>query len=130
MNVQQRLGISLEEASRRVRYAFFRKTMADAGYNKLALGHHQDDNAEQMLMVLLRGAGPRGLSGIAPVRDNRIIRPLIHARRSQIEAFIAKEGIACVQDESNHDLRFMRNRIRHHLLPLLAADYNPRIAST
>lgn len=127
MNVQQRLGLSLEEASHRVRYAFFRKTMADAGYNKLALGHHQDDNAEQMLMVLLRGAGPRGLSGIAPVRDNRIIRPLIHARRSQIEAFIAKEGIACVQDESNHDLRFMRNRIRHHLLPLLAADYNPRI---
>lgn len=129
LKVKQQLGLSLEAAARRVRYAFFKKTMANAGYNKLALGHHMDDNAEQMLMVLLRGAGPRGLSGIAPVRDKRIIRPLINARRSQIEAFVAQENITCVSDASNDDLRFVRNRIRHHLLPLLASDYNPRIAT-
>ena len=128
MKVKRTLGLSLEEAGRRVRYAFFNKTMADAGYTKLALGHHLDDNAEQMLMALLRGTGPRGLSGIAPVREKRIVRPLINARRAQIEAFVCKAGISCVSDSSNDDLRFVRNRIRHRLLPLLAADYNPQIA--
>ncbi|BBO71709.1 tRNA(Ile)-lysidine synthase [Desulfosarcina alkanivorans] len=128
IKVKRKLRLSLEEAGRRVRYAFFSKTMADAGYNKLALGHHSDDNAEQILMAILRGTGPRGLSGIAPVRRDRIIRPMIHVRRSQIEDFVRKAGIACVRDASNEDLRFVRNRIRHRLLPLLAAEYNPRIA--
>jgi tRNA(Ile)-lysidine synthase len=127
MKVKQKLGLSLEEAARRVRYAFFNKTMISQGYNKLALGHHSGDNAEQVLMALLRGTGPRGLSGIAPVRGGCIIRPLINARRSQIQTFIAKEGIACSSDTSNDDCRFVRNRIRHHLLPLLASEYNPRI---
>jgi tRNA(Ile)-lysidine synthase len=128
IKVKRKLGLSLEEAARRVRYAFFKKVMADAGYSKLALGHHADDNAEQMLMALLRGAGPRGLSGIAPVRERKIIRPLISARRMQIEVFSRKEGLPFVTDASNDDMRFMRNRMRHHLLPLLAAEYNPRIA--
>ncbi len=127
LKVKRGLGLSLEEAARRVRYAFFKKIMTYAGYNKLALGHQLDDNAEQILMALLRGAGPRGLSGIAPVREKYIIRPLINARRSQIEAFVATEGITIVLDESNDDPRFVRNRIRHHLLPLLASHYNPRI---
>lgn len=127
LKVKKRLGLSLEEAARRVRYAFFYKTMAAADYNKLALGHHMDDNAEQMLMALLRGTGPRGLSGIAPVRRQRIVRPLIQIRRSQIEAYVARERIACVTDASNHDLHFVRNRIRHQLLPMLASTYNPRI---
>jgi tRNA(Ile)-lysidine synthase len=127
LKVKRKLGLSLEEAARRVRYAFFRKTMAAGNYNKLALGHHLDDNAEQMLLALLRGTGPRGLSGIAPVREHRIVRPLILVRRSQIEAYVAKEHIACVSDASNHDLHFLRNRIRHRLLPTLASEYNPRI---
>ncbi|MDX2453617.1 tRNA lysidine(34) synthetase TilS [Desulfosarcina sp.] len=127
LKVKEKLGLSLEEAARRVRYAFFKKTMSDTGYNKLALGHQSNDNAEQMLMALLRGTGPRGLSGIAPVRQEYIIRPLINARRSQIDTFVAQEGITCVLDESNNDLRFVRNRIRRHLLPLIASDYNPRI---
>ena len=127
LKVKEKLGLSLEEAARRVRYAFFKKVMSKAGYTKLALGHQSNDNAEQMLMALLRGTGPRGLSGIAPVRQEFIIRPLINASRSQIEAFIEQEGITCALDASNNDLRFLRNRIRHHLLPLMASDYNPRI---
>ncbi len=127
INVKRKLGISLEEAGHRVRYAFFRKVMADGGYNKLALGHHMDDNAEQMLLVLLRGTGPRGLSGIAPVKANRIIRPLIHVRRAQIEDYLRSEGISCMRDASNEDRRFLRNRIRLDLLPLLASAYNPQI---
>ncbi|WP_372682709.1 tRNA lysidine(34) synthetase TilS, partial [Desulfosarcina sp.] len=127
LKVKEKLGLSLEEAARRVRYAFFRKIMSDVGYDKLALGHQSNDNAEQMLMALLRGTGPRGLSGITPVRQACIIRPLINVGRSQIETFVAQAGIAFVLDASNNDLRFVRNRIRHHLLPLLASDYNPRI---
>ena len=127
LKVKEKLGLSLEEAARRERYAFFNKTMARVGYNKLAIGHQSNDNAEQMLMALLRGTGPRGLSGITPVRQACIIRPLINARRSQIETFVEREGIACVLDASNNDLQFARNRIRHHLLPLLASEYNPRI---
>jgi tRNA(Ile)-lysidine synthase len=86
-----------------------------------------DDNAEQILMALARGTGPRGLAGIAPVRDRRIIRPFINVSRSQIEAYVQGEGITCVSDASNEDTRFMRNRIRKQLLPMLAASYNPRI---
>jgi tRNA(Ile)-lysidine synthase len=129
LKVKRRLGLSLEEAARRVRYAFFRKTMIDGGYDKLALGHHRGDNAEQVLLALLRGSGPRGLAGIPPVRANRIIRPLINTRRSQIEAFLSEAAITSIKDASNDDLGFARNRIRHHLLPLLASQYNPRIES-
>jgi tRNA(Ile)-lysidine synthase len=125
--VKQRLKLSLEEAARRVRYAFFHKIINQANYDKLALGHHLDDNAEQVLMALLRGAGPRGLAGIAPIHQNRLVRPLIHLRRTQIEAYARQEGITWVDDASNQDLRFMRNRVRHRLLPLLASDYNPSI---
>ena len=126
-NVRRGLRLSLEAAAHRVRYAFFKKVMADHGYDKLALGHHLDDNAEQVLMALLRGSGHRGLSGIAPVRGDRIIRPLIDVRRRQIDAYIARMGIDRVQDETNDDPRMLRNRIRHRLLPLLADQYNPRI---
>lgn len=126
-NVKRSLGLSLEEAGRRVRYAFFKKIMRDASYNKLALGHHMDDNAEQVLLALLRGSGPLGLSGIPPIRGNRIIRPLIDARRFQIESYVKTYGITCTRDATNADQRFSRNRIRHHLLPMLTSRYNPRI---
>lgn len=127
MKVKRGLGLSLEEAARRVRYAFFTTTMKRHGYTKLALGHQLDDNAEQVLMALLRGTGPLGLSGIAPIRRNCIIRPLITVPRSQIEAYAAREGIRWITDASNRDLRFLRNRIRHRLLPELESAYNPRI---
>ena len=125
--VKRKLGLSMEDAGRRLRYAFFKKIMMDHGYDKLALGHQLDDNAEQVLLALLRGTGPLGLSGIAPVRDNRIIRPLLHIRRAQIEEYVREMRIFVVSDESNEDLTFLRNRIRHRLLPLLAEEYNPQI---
>ncbi len=110
-----------------MRYAFFSKTMMDHGYDKLALGHNLDDNAEQVLLALLRGTGPLGLSGIAPARNNRMIRPLLRVRRAQIEEYLREKGISVVRDASNEDLAFLRNRIRHRLLPLLAEEYNPQI---
>ena len=127
-NVKKGLRISLEDAGRRIRYAFFNKIMREVGYTKLALGHHMDDNAEQVLMALLRGTGPLGLAGISPIRKTRIVRPMIKVRRSMIESYVKIHRIAYVQDASNADQRYTRNRIRQHLLPMLASQYNPRIA--
>ncbi len=118
-------GLSLEAAAREVRYEFYRAVAKAHGYNRIALGHHGDDNAELILMNLIRGTGPRGLSGIPPVRDGWIVRPLIRATRAAIEAFMQGEGISHVYDSSNADPAFLRNRVRSRLLPELERDYNP-----
>ncbi len=118
---------SLEERARRARYRFYRRLLREHGYTKLALGHHADDNAESVLLHLLRGCGIRGLSGIPPKRDRSIVRPLIETSRSEIEAYLKSHGFVHIEDASNSDIRFQRNRIRHQLIPLLQRDYNPNI---
>jgi len=122
-------GLSLEEAARKVRYDFLRRTADRRGFTKIAVGHHADDSVESMLMFFFRGAGPRGLSGILPVRG-RIIRPLIERRRDEIRRYLARQGLSFVVDSTNEDRRFLRNRIRHELIPLLAAEYNPKLTET
>lgn len=121
---------SLEDRARRARYRFYRRLLHKYGYNKLALGHQADDNAESVLMHLLRGSGIRGLSGIPPKRGGVIVRPLIETSRSDIKAYLKSCGIAHVEDTSNDDIRFRRNRIRHQLIPLLQRDFNPNILIT
>lgn len=121
---------SLEERARNVRYAFFNSVARDNGYHKIALGHHAQDNAEAVLLHLFRGSGLRGLSGIPPVRDNRIVRPLVDLHREDILAYLQQLEIPFMLDDSNADLRFDRNRIRHHLIPLLKTQYNPDIVAT
>jgi tRNA(Ile)-lysidine synthase len=118
---------SLEERGRRERYAFLDDLARRHGYDKIALGHHMEDNAEAVLMHLLRGSGIRGLGGIPPMRGAKIIRPLIDQRHAALIAFLNDNRIAYVQDESNNDLRFRRNRIRHRLIPLLQTDYNRHV---
>jgi tRNA(Ile)-lysidine synthase len=124
------LNLSLEHAARRLRYDFLHQTSKRHGYNKIALGHHFDDNAEMILMALFRGSGPRGVSGIPPVRDGKIIRPLIRLTRSDIENYINAKGLKTVVDESNFDTSHLRNKIRHQLLPLLRQEYNPKISQS
>jgi len=124
---QRSRRLSPEEAGRRIRYEFFDTISAKYGFNKIALGHQSDDNAEAVLINLLRGSGPLGLSGIAPVREGKIVRPLIHLRRSEIINYLAEKKIPYVTDASNTDPAFMRNKIRHHLIPELQTAYNPRI---
>ncbi|MDJ0883330.1 MAG: tRNA lysidine(34) synthetase TilS [Desulfobacterales bacterium] len=131
---RRRHRLSLEEASRELRYTFFETTARRYGFGCVALGHHADDNAELVLMRLLRGSGPLGLAGIPPVRalgstGLKVIRPLIDIDQALIERFSRRHGIATVEDESNRSLEFTRNRIRHDLLPKLRADYNPGIAA-
>ena len=122
-------GGSIEERARRIRYSFLLKTAQGHGCNKIALGHHADDNAEAVLMHLFRGSGIRGLGGIPPVRDPGIIRPLIAARRGDILDYLKSRSIGYMHDASNEDQRFLRNRIRHGLMPLLVEAFNPNIVA-
>ena len=122
--------LSLEEAARQVRYAFYENMAEKNGFNKIALGHHADDNAESVLMYLLRGSGPRGISGIPPVREGKFVRPLICLTKSEIIDFLESDRLKYVSDLTNRDTKHLRNRIRHHLLPMLKASYNPKITET
>jgi tRNA(Ile)-lysidine synthase len=119
--------LSLEEAARQVRYRFYHAIAAKFGYEKIALGHHSDDNAELILMYLLRGSGPLGMSGIPPVRNDKIIRPLIDIQRTEIMDYIAVKGLDYVVDSSNRDSQYLRNKIRNRLIPELKAEYNPKL---
>ncbi len=120
-------GLSIEEAGREVRYDFFKRLSKSHGYQKIATGHHKNDNAEQVLMNLLRGSGPKGLSGIPPVRDHRYVRPLILVSKQQITAFLKNQNQDCMFDSTNKDTSYLRNRIRYELLPHLKSEYNPEI---
>jgi tRNA(Ile)-lysidine synthase len=119
--------ISVEEAGRDCRYDFFSQKAAAHGYVRIATGHTRDDNAEQVLMALLRGSGSQGLAGIPPVREHRFIRPLIDRSRREIVAFLDDLAQPYVTDASNQNPAFLRNRVRNHLLPLLEEIYNPKI---
>jgi len=120
------LGTSLEDAGRQVRYEFFDRIATELGADVIATGHTRDDQAETFLLRLLRGAGPRGLSGIHPCAG-RVVRPLLDIRRDELRAYLFELGQSFCEDESNRDLNIPRNRIRHELLPLLARDYSPAI---
>jgi tRNA(Ile)-lysidine synthase len=117
--LRDRPGGSLQNAARNLRYRFIERVADEQGATKIAMGHHQDDQAETVLMNLLRGSGTRGLGGIPPVRG-RIIRPLIECSRKEIEAYALHQGIPYVEDSSNDLLSYSRNRIRLQLLPELA----------
>ncbi len=123
-------GRSTEDAAREARYAFLKRTAAKRGAQRIALGHHRRDQAETVLMNLLRGSGTEGLRGMAPVRDGLYIRPLIHIGRDEIISFLDRQGLAFVTDASNDDVKYLRNRIRHELLPLLKEKYNRNVEQT
>ncbi len=111
----------LEAAAREARYAFF-STLP----GKIATAHTADDNAETLLMHLVRGTGLKGLGGIAPVNGS-LIRPMLGCTRQQVLAFLKEYHIRYVEDSSNETDAFLRNRLRHHVMPLLVQE-NPRLA--
>ena len=129
----QRNGISLEMAARQARYAFLVRTARKVGAGLIVTAHTADDQVETLLMKFLRGAGRGGLSGIAPVSTVSgipVVRPLLEVTRGEIEAYLRAQECAWCEDESNTDTTFLRNRVRHELLPVLARDYNPGIRQT
>ena len=120
---------SIEEAARRLRYAWFRQLMASGEIDAVATAHTLDDQAETVLAKFLRGAWTEGLAGIAPILESpegEIIRPLLAATHSEIESYLREIGQDWREDSSNRDLSFTRNRIRHELLPMLEG-WNPRL---
>ncbi len=118
---------NLEEVAREVRLDFLTMTAQARNCDLIALGHHADDQAETFLMRLLRGAGTTGLAGRRMVNES-VVRPLLPFRRADLLAYLKSEEIAWREDESNLDQAFTRNRIRHHLLPVLES-FNPNISS-
>ena len=118
---------NVEAEARRARYAFLERAADELGASKIATAHTLDDQAETVLLRLLRGAGRRGLGGIRP-RRGRIIRPLIRCDRVQVRAFLAARGLAWRRDRSNFDLTYHRARVRMGFLPALAREFNPRLA--
>ena len=112
----QSRGLSVEDAARRLRYAFLDRVAADIGADRIAVGHTQDDQAETFLLKLMRGAGLTGLGGIYP-RRGALIRPLLDVTDAALRAYLVAQGEAWVEDESNSDLDNPRNRVRHRILP-------------
>ena len=121
---QRRQGI--EETAREMRYAFLRQAAEQVGADVIATAHTADDNAETMLLNLARGCGLRGLTGIPPCRD-RLIRPLLTTHREQVVTYLRAFGLPHVEDSSNADTQYNRNRLRHQVLPTLH-EIQPRFA--
>ena len=117
--------ISLEEAARELRYRFFQQAREALGLGKVALGHTADDQVETVLMGLLRRGGSKALKGIPLVREF-YVRPLLKVWREEVEEYARKQGLPFVEDSTNLKVAFLRNRIRHELIPYLES-YNPRI---
>ncbi len=121
-------GISVQMAARELRYRWFEEVRRREGYDRIALAHNRDDVAETLLINLTRGTGLRGLASI-PVRQEALIRPLLFASRREIEAWALRQGIAWREDSSNRTVKYMRNKIRHQIIPLFE-EMNPSFTTT
>ncbi|MEE2665295.1 MAG: tRNA lysidine(34) synthetase TilS [Myxococcota bacterium] len=122
---------TLQEAARRLRYAALRRMLQKLEADVIATAHTADDQAETVLLRLLRGCAPDGLAGI-PVAspDGRIMRPLLAVARVDLEAYAAERGLRFREDASNASDAYARNRLRHHWLPQLARSFNPQLLRT
>ena len=116
----RRRGTSVEDAGRQLRYEFFEEARERTGASHVAVGHTRDDQAETVLLNLLRGAGTGGLGGM-PARRGSIVRPLLDCTHRELVDWLAESGIPFREDETNRDRRFLRNRVRHEILPALTA---------
>lgn len=123
-----RTGEGVEECGRRLRYEFFDRAAEKLGADLIATAHNADDQSETVLMRLVRGAGSLGLSGI-PEKRSSIIRPILHMSRTEIEAYLAENGIDHIYDSTNSDDKYVRNLLRHQVMPVLK-DINPNLNET
>lgn len=121
---------NLEQAGRQARREFYLRAMRQHGLHRVALGHTRDDQAETVILRLLRGSGGAGLAGILPTTGEGFVRPLLDLTRCELEAWLSAKGISWRQDSTNTDPRFARNRLRHGILPQLVRDFNPNLLET
>ena len=125
-------GISIEMAARELRYAWFSELCASEGFDAVAVAHNADDNAETLLLNLLRGCGSRGLRGMSPDSGEfpqRVIRPLLGVSRAEIRKWMESEGLSWREDSTNADTVFKRNKLRSKVMPVFA-EINPSYLRT
>jgi tRNA(Ile)-lysidine synthase len=115
-------------AARELRYVWFEKVRAELGYEWIATAHHANDSLETLLLNLARGTGLAGLTGIAPV-NGKLIRPLLFSNRAEISRYAMENGIRWREDRTNQTDDYHRNKIRHHVIPVLS-ELNPSLEST
>ena len=127
---QRRSSLSFQEAAREVRYRFLEEVRKECQGKKIALGHNADDQAETVMLWLLRGAGLQGLGGMPPVRNGVIIRPLLETTREEIESYLGDRGIAFIVDSSNRKDDYLRNRLRREIFPRLKQHFNPQLVKS
>lgn len=121
-------GISVQMAARELRYSWFEKIREENNYDFIAVAHNRNDNIETLLINLIRGTGITGLSGMKPA-SKRIIRPILFASRNKIEEYAGQNRILFREDKSNSETKYIRNKIRHQVLPLLQ-EINPSVEET
>lgn len=119
-----------EETGRNIRYEFFEEVMKITNSNKIATAHNANDNAETVLMNIIRGSGTSGLKGIEACRDNKFIRPIIECERKDIEEYCIQNKLEPKFDKSNKENIYTRNKIRNLLIPYIQKEFNPNIIDT
>ncbi|MBU2650827.1 MAG: tRNA lysidine(34) synthetase TilS [Bacteroidetes bacterium] len=125
-------GISIQMAARELRYSWFEEIRREGNFNFIATGHQMDDLVETFFINLLRGTGITGLTGI-PVKTGTIVRPLLFATREQIQEYASLKGLSFREDRSNNEIKYLRNFIRHRIIPLFQKqqpDFNRTIFET
>ena len=125
--LKRRVKGSIEEIARNERYAFFRNAADTHHLTKVALGHTLNDQVETVLINIMRGSGPEGLRGMLPVRDGIFIRPLIESTREEVLSFLQKEGLTFTTDATNESDEYLRNRVRHFLIPELERTFDRHV---
>jgi len=120
-------GLSPQDAARRIRFHFFHDLLQKHRAQKIALGHHADDQVETVLLRLIRGSGLQGLKGMLPIREGKVIRPLLEVWREKIQSFAIEKKIPFLSDSSNLKKDYLRNRIRLALIPLMEREYQANL---
>lgn len=122
--------IGTEEAGRIIRYNFFDEVLKKFKANKIVTAHNSNDNAETVLLNILRGSGLSGLKGIEPIRDNKYIRPLIETSRKDIEEYCKTNNLNPKIDKSNLESIYKRNKVRNNLIPYIQKEFNPNFLNS
>ncbi|MFQ5559485.1 MAG: tRNA lysidine(34) synthetase TilS, partial [Nitrospinota bacterium] len=121
---KKRFSLSTQAAGRKARTDFFYKIACEQGYDKIAVGHTKNDQCETVLINLIRGTGLKGLGGIHPVFNKKIVRPLLEISRDEITGYLLSKKISSVEDSSNRSTKYTRNRLRHNLVPVIQGQFN------
>ena len=130
LQIAKEKKLGTEEVGRKIRYDFFEEVKNLVGGNKIATAHNANDNAETVLMNFLRGSGSTGLKGIEPIRDNKLIRPIIECTRQEIEQYCNEKGLNPKYDKTNQENIYTRNKIRNIVIPYIKKEFNPNIIET